>query len=89
MKTRVRCFNEAAAKCCGRRKLVFQGCAQLLLASMRPQQNAAEDEVEMIRGENLILASMRPQQNAAEDRTPFPLLILDTFFYSLREPMPV
>ncbi len=37
------CFNEAAAKCCGRLRLVQVVEGFLRVASMRPQQNAAED----------------------------------------------
>ena len=38
-----------------------------LIASMRPQRNAAENKREFLDRNNALLASMRPQRNAAEN----------------------
>ncbi len=67
----IKSFNEAAAKCCGR--LHFGYFSRTLhAASMRPQQNAAEDDLLPDAREIRARASMRPQQNAAEDDVPIP-----------------
>ncbi len=60
-------FNEAAAKCCGRHRQREQSLQLRDDASMRPQQNAAEDPVRLWAPDVGSGASMRPQQNAAED----------------------
>ncbi len=46
---------------------VWLDCVNQVLASMRPQQNAAEDDVLGHYEVDHAGASMRPQQNAAED----------------------
>ena len=59
-------FNEAAARCRGKRLLADQRRAEVQ-ASMRPRPDAAENALPHVQHAELGRASMRPRPDAAEN----------------------
>ena len=63
-----RCFNEAAARCRGKRRWRPAHAARRLVASMRPRPDAAENGVQPVAVRRRhAAASMRPRPDAAEN----------------------
>ncbi len=61
-------FNEAPAKCRGKRPLQARSLGTAHGASMRPQRNAGENYPVAPQKSHGRVASMRPQRNAGENR---------------------
>ena len=62
------CFNEAPAECGGKRRERGGRPRRVGRASMRPPQNAGENESAERPTDEDARASMRPPQNAGENR---------------------
>ena len=63
-------FNEAAARCRGKRPAPPTSPRSCILASMRPRPDAAENAVEARHHPTqAVIASMRPRPDAAENAT--------------------
>ena len=60
-------FNEAAARCRGKRRARRRHAAGRRLASMRPRPDAAENVFLAVAAARNRLASMRPRPDAAEN----------------------
>ena len=60
-------FNEAAARCRGKRRLRGRWLRGWTAASMRPRPDAAENTLRFGRFFETTLASMRPRPDAAEN----------------------
>ena len=65
--TRIRRFNEAAARCRGKRFQSRPTRARVDVASMRPRPDAAENDGAHVYGDVPLVASMRPRPDAAEN----------------------